>query len=370
MSLPHNLLEQYEAYLLNHPTVSNGWSLHSVGSGAVNAVPPPVAEPTTVLNWVDAGSAVLDTAGDYVDPSTMTTLTKAPRKPPVREKKYNLPIRKLHPIAYTPDDQLIGVEIECEGKFLFTTPTKYWLAKGDNSLRPVDGHQPVEYVLSNPLSRSDLDKALNYLLARIQKTSTLSLSQRCSVHVHLNCQNLTMKQVITFVCAYLTLEELLVEWCGEERVGNLFCLRAKDAHHFVKVIEDCIRNDSYSPMGSDNVRYTSCNVAALGKFGSVEFRSLRGVVDKPIISTWVDMLLKLRERACDMTDPRVLVDVFTKLGPKKYLKFMLGDNAELFLKRPDYDKIIWDGVRLIREIAYASEWAPPLPEKKPRKKAA
>src|ERR1700734_1604427 len=53
----------------------------------------------------------------------------------------------------------VGLEIECEGMNLFDAPISYWQTHIDPSLRAVDGHQPIEYVLRKPLLRQDIPKA-------------------------------------------------------------------------------------------------------------------------------------------------------------------------------------------------------------------
>ena len=45
------------------------------------------------------------------------------------------------------------------------------------------------------------------------------------------------------------------------------------------------------------MRYAACNLAALLKYGTVEFRGMRGTMDKQVLMNWTGQLLHLREQA-------------------------------------------------------------------------
>src|SRR3546814_4763102 len=92
-------------------------------------------------------------------------------------------------------------------------------------------------------------------------------------------------RLCSFFALYFLVEELLTAWCGEHRVGNLFCLRAKDAPAIVSEIKKTLQNEKI--YFHDGMHYAGLNAGALTKFGSVEIRSLRGVNDKQIIEDWV-----------------------------------------------------------------------------------
>jgi hypothetical protein len=298
---------------------------------------------------------------------------------PTDEKNYNKRIIDLFgskPSPYGPQncqpkDGLLGVEIECEGENLPRNIISHWAVHNDHSLRKYKGHEPAEYSLRNPIAREDLSKALKYLSSKfISNKSVVVPSQRCSVHVHVNCQQYTMKQTLTFLCLYMVVEDLLVEWCGGERVGNLFCLRARDADHFVRTLEIMIREDSWNGVGSDDLRYTSCNVAALSKFGSLEFRAMRGTTDKDLIELWVDLILSIRTAADKLDSPQDIMKVWDKQGIDGTLAFIFPEHFGMFKDHPKLREYMWHGIRTIRDLVHATKWANPLPPdtKKPKSK--
>ena len=263
----------------------------------------------------------------------------------------------------------IGLEIECEGEKLFGAPLRWWVCHSDGSLRATNGHPPVEYVLREPVSRQDLTKALGYLSKHLKASESKVVdSPRASVHVHLNCQTMTIKQVITMVLLYFVVEELLVEFSGEDRIGNMFCLRAKDAGYFLYTLENSIRQNNFSSdFSNEHLRYTSCNIASLSKFGSVEFRSMRGTVDPKLIELWVDILLSIKNQSLTLDNPQQICEKFNTLNPQGMLEFIFPDPNHLkwFKDHPNLHNIIWDGIRRIRDIAYCiPEWERYVPSKR------
>ncbi len=288
------------------------------------------------------------------------------------EKYYNLVIENLWIGTGSRKDGEIGLEIECEGSNLFQAPINWWNAHVDNSLRVYHGHSPIEYSLKEPLSRDRLEKAMDYLENKLRQSNSVVVeSPRTSVHVHLNCQKMTIKQVINIVLCYLVVEEMLVEWCGQDRVGNLFCLRGKDSHYFIHLLTSAIRSSDYSSVTNNEYRYMSCNVASLRKFGSLEFRSMRGTVDRKLILLWVDILRQIRDAGLSFDNPQEVIRFFDDHGVDGILRCILGPYYHIFERHPEKNKITWDGMRMIREVAYAiPQWekALPIEEKKAKTK--
>ena len=266
----------------------------------------------------------------------------------------------------------IGVEIECEGTHLFDAPIQYWACHPDGSLRPTDGHPPVEYVLKKPLDRAEVTAALTYLTSKLKQAgSQVRNSHRSSVHVHLNCQQMNLREILNVVCMYLFFEHSLVEFSGQERVGNLFCLRAKDAQYWVRNIVEGLRSGNFAGVYHENYRYTSCNTASLAKFGSLEFRSMRGTVDQELIQNWIDLLCHIKDKAAEFQTPLQMYEMYSTMEPMEFFR-------HIFRSKPNLQRLLSEtaclesgmneGSIFVRDIAYAiEEWstvAPP-PKAKP-----
>ena len=217
----------------------------------------------------------------------------------------------------------VGIEIEVEGKKLIheeetPDPWKYYV---DGSLR---GQENAEYILKKPIAFSDVDKVLDKLWAAFKKKkSVLDDSNRTSVHVHLNCQDFHLNRLTAFLASYFALEEILTEWCGEYRVGNLFCLRAIDAPAIVLWAKRFIRSDGNKPL-PDTLHYSGLNVNALKKYGSLEIRTLRGTSNPTVIKKWVAVLHRLYDISADFSDPReICTMVSTGGGPLVFFDTIL-----------------------------------------------
>lgn len=242
----------------------------------------------------------------------------------------------------------IGIEIELEGANL-GVECAGWEAHSDGSLRP--NPESVEYVLARPYPHRDVASLLSTLQVTLEKNGAkLNLSDRCGVHIHINCQQLTVSQVMCFICAYLILEEALVKWCGEDREGNLFTLRAKDAEGLVGMLITAANAENFNNFNSE-YRYSSINVASLLKFGSLEFRSLRTTKDFAVINTWANMLMRIKEYAITFKHPREIIEGVSAGGFMQFPKTVLGDMAEL-IQCKGLGITVAEGARRVQEIAY------------------
>lgn len=246
----------------------------------------------------------------------------------------------------------VGVEIEVEGKNLPNAP-KHWRKDQDGSLR---GDENAEYVLKEPLSLDQLAIALKYLkLAYKKNESVIDDSVRAGVHVHVNVQSLNIVELYNYITLYLILEELLVKFCGQTREGNLFCLRACDADFLIHSLKVAARTRKFRVLVTDDLRYSAMNVKALGTYGSLEFRSMRGTDDFSVIQAWAEVLVNLREAAKLFVDPTDIINGFSEGEADGFLNRTLGVHAELF-KFAGYEAALVRGMRIAQDIAFCVKW--------------
>lgn len=286
-----------------------------------------------------------------------------------KEQFYNKKITQLFSLGPSRRQKgLIGLEIEAEGRQLFNTPFQYWTCHTDNSLREVDGHPPIEYTLKVPLSLEETETALHYLASKMKDTgSVLAMSNRTSVHVHINCQGATLRQLYTFLCLYFIFEEVLIDWASPERAGNLFCLRAKDSGGFIEMLEYPLKTGGGFAVWHQDSRYSACNVTAIPKFGSLEFRALRGTFDIDLIMKWIKLLLHIKETAKGFDNPIEIVESFHHFGAIPFFQNVFQDKETQSMLAnaagKDLSVKLWDGLRLMRDVAHCCEWRKPLPKK-------
>jgi hypothetical protein len=250
----------------------------------------------------------------------------------------------------------IGLEIEVEGVNLpqLHLPVQ-WRADQDGSLR---GLESAEYVLREPLTLPLVKQALDNLdKCYIKNKTTVDETIRAGVHVHINCQQLTMTQLYTFMTLYLVLENLLLKYCGDTREGNLFCLRTSDAEFALFQIVEAAKDQHFSMrFESDQLRYASMNVKALSDYGSLEFRAMRGTRDLGAIYKWAEILLSLRDAAIKEKCPSSIIGDFSTLGPESFIKKYLGPNAAYFLTVKDFKQNLFTGMRLAQLVAFSVDW--------------
>ena len=271
----------------------------------------------------------------------------------------------------TPTEGHVGLEIEVEGVNLPYPPnakgaskpvrmpkSKFWSYVHDGSLR---GEENAEYVLNAPIDFKIVPKAVDELWGIFKEHgSQFTESNRTSVHVHLNCQEFHLNRLAAFTALYFTLEELLTDWCGEHRVGNLFCLRAKDAPGIVAHLKSfLIRDGSYELR--DNLHYSGLNIHALTKFGSIEVRSLRGVDNPQTLLDWIAMLKRIYDKSAVFTDPRDVCGLFSAVGPYGFLENILEDTLPILrngISRSEEDikSALYTGIRLAQELCYCRDW--------------
>ncbi len=251
----------------------------------------------------------------------------------------------------------IGLEVEVEGKDLVGMPM-YWDAVHDGSLRGT----ALEYVLKTPCKRKELSKVLNHLTKTWEKNGTKIVdSERTSVHVHINVQEMEWHNVISFYCVYNILEELLTKFCGKEREGNLFCLTTSDANYALDLLCDVVRTREWFKLKDRNFRYGAVNFNSIPKFGSLEFRTLRGTQDMILIKRWVHMLLKIKDYSLHFLQPVDIIEQLSAKGGRRFVEDVMEEYA-LFLDTPHMDLIIREGVWRIQELAYI-----PIKEKEKKK---
>lgn len=225
----------------------------------------------------------------------------------------------------------IGIEIEAEGKNLQIVETDLWRTEKDGSLRGNFPESAAEYVLKKPLPRNLVGTALDELI-QLQKDATLSFSFRTSVHIHINVGDLTEEQLRCFAYAYVLLEEPLINFCGKSRKANRFCLRIQDAERTLLHLQNFYERgiETLKAVSGDDIRYSAMNLAAIYKYGSMEFRAMRGTLDKGVIKNWISALLAVKDWSIKQETPKQIFDHFQTIGPDGFLTEVLGELSPQF----------------------------------------
>ena len=291
--------------------------------------------------------------------------------------------------VYSPDKHhaTIGLEFENELNLekhpheeFHTWPTiSNWKYHHENSLR----YYGFEHV-SKPLSFEAYKKQVSFLfnklratLSSYKKDPVLELpftnSIRTSVHVHFEVKHYSTIDLINFVCLYWILEPYLQHFCGSWRQGNLFCLRLRDSSYMKILLVSMLQNHQ-NPLKtylvSENYRYGSVNFGSIPKFGTIEFRMMRGVSDENDAFIWIDSLEAIRKFALQFQSTSALKDFFlNKVTSKDLPELVLGKDLnkkylEVFPKGLDIAKEIQEGWMSVSSILSVDTTAISKPQKK------
>lgn len=277
-------------------------------------------------------------------------------------------IGKTKPIAGQ-----VGLEVEVEGNQFPKTYDyddedindeadmipRQWKYVHDGSLR---GDDNAEYILAKPLNFHEVPDALQDLWRMFDEFgSVLDESNRTSVHVHLNAQDWHLNRVASFLGLYFSVEEVLVNWCGDHRAGNLFCLRAKDAPAIVNRARKFIKTGDLTVF-DDGQHYAGVNLEALRNKGSIEIRCMRGATHWKPIQLWVSVLERIYNLSGEFEDPRLVVAQFSGGGALNYLRFVLGDHTDDILagvgmSPGEIVRSLTEGIRFAQNVCYCRDWS-------------
>lgn len=251
----------------------------------------------------------------------------------------------------------IGIEIEVEGSGpLPVINEKTWKSTEDQSLR---GHS-IEYVSSAPIPASIVGTSLDFLKKKLEKAPVVE-SFRTSVHFHKNMLKYSPMQIWNAITVYWILEDVLMNYCGPSRINSTFCGRLRDAEGVVDAVQYDLSLDYpfKSFKHNDTIRYSGCNLAALRKFGTIEFRGMRGTLDTDVLKRWIGELNSLVDTAADeFHSPEDVLDQFFESKPDVFARRFLSANfaQELFDIDKKWKDTIQNGAERVLPIAYTHDW--------------
>ncbi len=246
-------------------------------------------------------------------------------------------------------DKEIGIEVEMEGIYL-PMVVYGWSLHRDPSLRG----NSMEYVLNGPTSRVGANHKLEVLYKTFyEEPNNIDPSNRCGVHIHLNVRNYTIEEIFNFIILYLIFETVLTRWCGPEREGNLFCLRATDAEWLLWELIKSRKAGFFtqSLLNQQNSKYAAINLSTIVKYGSLEFRQLGTPKRVDTIKLWLKFLLAIKDYAATEKDPIAFVSKCSQIGEHPFFHAVFGPLVD-YLTYPDIDNDIMDGIRKVQAIAF------------------
>lgn len=201
-----------------------------------------------------------------------------------------------------------GVEVELEN-VVRKDKLLHWKVVDDNSLRG----NGAEFVSELGIRIWNTPSMLAQLMA-MAKFNKYTASDRTSIHVHINVQNLHFEQLNSLIILYTIFERALFRFSTADRHHNIFCVPIiSSLGERYKTIYDFITTAQ---------KYNALNISAVQKYGTVEFRHMGTVWEADHICNWI-MLLGLLKRAAAHIPLEELKDTITRLKYESdYLAFM------------------------------------------------
>lgn len=191
-------------------------------------------------------------------------------------------------------DKAFGIEIEAEpkipGDIIFDNGfiREWWDVKADGSLR----NGGLEFV--STIVTPDVAGLVFEEMVKLIKWNLLSsTSPRTSVHIHLNFNTRPFLEVISFYALYVLLEDIITKYCGHSREGNIFAIESSKGMYLHNKLLRMISTQEVRSI-DNNYRYSNINLASLGRFGTIEMRSMRGLTEHEDVINWVDILNGMR----------------------------------------------------------------------------
>lgn len=249
----------------------------------------------------------------------------------------------------------VGIEIELEGSKLASgEELKYWVLHQEGSLR----NGGIEYVTKTGATVQKLDVYFDEYDKSTAKAKFVE-SLRTSVHVHVCAQTLTLLQIYNVITAWNLIEDVLVAANGKNRMGNLFCLRNRDAAGIQDRLLQELKNDQPFKNWSSSFRYGALNFAALQKIGTLEFRFIKGLHDRKPIQMWVRNLAHfVRKAGTSFTNPTEILDMYQRLLSRNryvdFLEYFFDQEMMEFLKANTVGSISTDNNNLSFTLVLAS----------------
>lgn len=249
-------------------------------------------------------------------------------------------VNKIQGPAYnwTTTYGIVGIEVEVENIRNEVPLECYWSAKPDNSLR----NHGMEFV-SIPLQVKQIQLALDHLYSALNQCNTPDFSNRTSIHIHLNCRDMTQDQLWVLCILYSLFEKHYYAFAGTRRLNSIFCVPIYRSNILGK-----LNNVIYGLQG-DWQKYCGLNMMPLvannvtGTYGTIEFRHLWGTSDKQQVMRWIDNILALRKLALSLPKEELITmikEMNTSSSYKHLYAQLFKEEDRLLTNKRDFEECV------------------------------
>jgi len=251
-------------------------------------------------------------------------------------------------------DSMVGVEVELEEMGRASYGTTYWDVVHEGSMR----REGREFVFKQPLFGQDVVHALEELEATVSEYAALYpidniVDDNTSVHIHVDCRDLDIKQLHNFILLAILFEQVLFTYAAPDRENNIFCLPLVRAEQEISAASRLLRNGEtmLKECSEEASKYSSINLAALAVFGSIEFRAHAGEWRKEPLLRWINILLSLKEAAKkDIITMDNYCQVLEEVPSSVLLHTIFGEALSSIVSNPNIDRQLITGAKVVNEV--------------------
>lgn len=246
---------------------------------------------------------------------------------------------KVEPKNNPMPNLLYGLELEIENlPDECTWRTGSMRMTEDGSLR-----NGMEFVLT-PMTYSHVQMVLEDFY-RCNRINESNFSERCSIHVHTNVQDLTFEQLASIALIYQVFERVLFRWIGNDRDRNIFCVPWYDTGNMTYQIVNRLKQGDGWVTG-EWLKYTALNLIPVSHQGTIEWRHMHGHCDVLRIMQWLRFIGHIYSIATSLTFEQVrglFVNLNTTSQYLSTVNNVFNTDADA-LKLPGYEADVEDGV--------------------------
>lgn len=263
----------------------------------------------------------------------------------------------------------VGIELEIEGSVLpygdmlvdLKAPSSeaMWNSIRDGSLRG----EAYEYVLDKPILADEIEHMVRGLWDKFTSCRTIiNNTNRCSTHVHINVQGKKINTLTSIIILWATFEKFFIEWCGEERVTNHFCLSSEQSQDYIEAWEKFLEKGRITI--NRNIKYSSLNIRPILDIGSFEVRCGGAPSDPDRVITWVSFVQHFFSFVEEtFQNPMQIGYDISEKTPYSMLKEICGDKFSQFFEEivgnyshGDFDALSMEGFRRVQNLVYGFPW--------------
>lgn len=222
-------------------------------------------------------------------------------------------------------DLIVGLELEIENWPYFDAAFRGFTFHSDGSLRGASTE-----AVTRPMYSKYVPEKLESFFKKFGVTEE-NYSERCSVHVHVNCQNLAVEQVAAICLLYQVTERVLFSFIGNERDTNIFCVPWSQCNLSSRMLGRLLQDANYTVRGWQ--KYTALNLLPLRDRGTIEFRHMEGTCDVKRITTWLNIIGSIVKYATSrhIDDIRSqIASLNTNSNYEMFIYSVFGDLVEVF----------------------------------------